>query len=167
MAEKKNRGMGRGLAAILSVSERPEVREEELRAIPLDLIAPSPSQPRKAFDEESLEALVDSYKTVEHLGTFGHRRIAYLGASSPAVFDPRQIEGFKQGLRENGLIEGRNVTVDYFWAEGDRARLEQLAGEIGKRGFDVIVTAGPQAVHGVLREQETSQVPLSTVSSKS
>ena len=51
-------------------------------------------------------------------------RIAYLGASSPAVFDPRQIEGFKQGLRENGLIEGRNITVDYFWAEGDRARLE-------------------------------------------
>ena len=76
-------------------------------------------------------------------------RIAYLGASSPAVIDPRQIEGFKQGLRENGLIEGRNVTVEYFWAEGDRARLERLAGEIGKRGFDVIVTAGPQAVHAL------------------
>src|SRR5207248_11696044 len=53
-------------------------------------------------------------------------RIAYLGASSRAVFDPRQIEGCNQGLREAGLIEGRNITVDYFWAEGDRARLEQL-----------------------------------------
>ena len=62
MAEKKNRGMGRGLAAILSVSERPEVREEELRSLPLDVIAPSPSQPRKAFDEEALEGLAESLK---------------------------------------------------------------------------------------------------------
>jgi putative ABC transport system substrate-binding protein len=33
-------------------------------------------------------------------------RIAYLGASSPAILDPRQIEQFKFGLTENGLIEG-------------------------------------------------------------
>ena len=46
-------------------------------------------------------------------------RLAYLGASGPTVVDPRYIEGFKQGLRENGLIEGRNITVEYFWAEGD------------------------------------------------
>jgi|SRR5579864_3661302 len=43
--------------------------------------------------------------------------IAYLGASSPAAVDPRQIEQFKAGLVENGLIEGQNITVDYMWAE--------------------------------------------------
>jgi putative ABC transport system substrate-binding protein len=37
-------------------------------------------------------------------------RIAYLGLTSPSVLDPRQIEQFKRGLAENGLIEGRDIT---------------------------------------------------------
>ena len=59
MAEK-NRGMGRGLAAILSVSDRTPNEQEELRSLPLDLISPSPSQPRKAFDDETLQGLAES-----------------------------------------------------------------------------------------------------------
>jgi putative ABC transport system substrate-binding protein len=53
--------------------------------------------------------------------------IGYLGVLGPSTLDPRQIEGFKEGLRENGLIEGRNITVDYLWAEGSQDRLRQLA----------------------------------------
>src|SRR5947209_505865 len=71
-------------------------------------------------------------------------RIAYLGPTSPTVLDPSQIEGFKLGLRENGLVEGRNIAVEYLWAEGDRDRLEQLANDLAQRHLDVIVTAGPQ-----------------------
>jgi ParB family transcriptional regulator, chromosome partitioning protein len=56
----KNRGMGRGLAAILSVSDRRADEPEELRSLPLELIAPSSSQPRKAFDEEALRGLAES-----------------------------------------------------------------------------------------------------------
>ena len=52
MAEK-NRGMGRGLAAILSVSDPTHDGQEELRSLPLDLISPSPNQPRKSFDTPS------------------------------------------------------------------------------------------------------------------
>ena len=54
--------MGRGLDAILSVSGpgSAEVREEELRELPLELISPSPHQPRRAFDEQALEALAGS-----------------------------------------------------------------------------------------------------------
>ena len=59
MAEK-NRGMGRGLAAILSVSDRTSDEREELRSLPLDLISPSPNQPRKAFDDEALQGLAES-----------------------------------------------------------------------------------------------------------
>lgn len=59
MAERQ-RGMGRGLAAILSVAPRDEL--EELRQIPIDLIAPSPHQPRHAFDEQTLLALADSIR---------------------------------------------------------------------------------------------------------
>jgi putative tryptophan/tyrosine transport system substrate-binding protein len=91
-------------------------------------------------------------------------RIVYLGPTSAAVIDPRQIEGFKQGLRENGLIEGRNVSVDYRWAEGDPARLRQLAAEIAKGGYDVIVTAGPQAVHALTAAQTTAPIVFAIVS---
>jgi ParB family chromosome partitioning protein len=52
--------MGRGLAAILSVAPRDDL--EELRELPLELIAPSPHQPRRSFDQESLVALAESIK---------------------------------------------------------------------------------------------------------
>jgi ParB family chromosome partitioning protein len=52
--------MGRGLAAILSVAPREEI--EELRELPVELIAPNPAQPRRAFDEHTLLALADSIR---------------------------------------------------------------------------------------------------------
>jgi ParB family transcriptional regulator, chromosome partitioning protein len=57
------RGMGRGLAAILSVSKPEEGDAEaapELRALALDLIRPNPAQPRKHFDDEALQGLAAS-----------------------------------------------------------------------------------------------------------
>ena len=66
MAETANglggggRGMGRGLAAILSTTTRPE--ETGLRELPTELIRPNPSQPRRDFDEEALIALAESVK---------------------------------------------------------------------------------------------------------
>jgi ParB family transcriptional regulator, chromosome partitioning protein len=57
----ERRGMGRGLAAILSVSEGEE-GGAELRELHVDLVAPNPDQPRKRFDDEALQALADSVK---------------------------------------------------------------------------------------------------------
>jgi len=54
------RGMGRGLAAILSTA--PAEGEPELRELPVELIAPNPQQPRRGFDEDALVALADSLK---------------------------------------------------------------------------------------------------------
>lgn len=59
MAEK-SKGMGRGLAAILAVT--PRDAPEELRPLPIDLIAPNPQQPRHQFDEDALMALADSIR---------------------------------------------------------------------------------------------------------
>jgi ParB family chromosome partitioning protein len=53
--------MGRGLAAILSVAPKDEA--EELRQLPVELIAPNPNQPRHSFDEESLLALAESIRS--------------------------------------------------------------------------------------------------------
>jgi ParB family chromosome partitioning protein len=58
---KPKPGMGRGLDAILSVSTEGAVtRDEELRELPVDLIAPSPTQPRRRFDQDALQALAGS-----------------------------------------------------------------------------------------------------------
>ncbi|MHB1568546.1 MAG: ParB/RepB/Spo0J family partition protein [Solirubrobacteraceae bacterium] len=59
MADRQ-RGMGRGLAAILAVAPRDET--QELREIPIDLIAPNPNQPRQEFDEQALLALAESVR---------------------------------------------------------------------------------------------------------
>jgi len=57
---ERQKGMGRGLAAILSVAPREE--PEELRQLPLELIAPNPNQPRHSFDESALMSLADSIR---------------------------------------------------------------------------------------------------------
>jgi ParB family transcriptional regulator, chromosome partitioning protein len=54
------KGMGRGLAAILAAAPRDE--EEELRQLPVELISPNPQQPRRQFDEEALVSLADSIR---------------------------------------------------------------------------------------------------------
>jgi ParB family chromosome partitioning protein len=58
---ERQKGMGRGLAAILSVAPKDEA--EELREVPVELIAPNPNQPRRSFDEESLLALAESIRS--------------------------------------------------------------------------------------------------------
>jgi ParB family chromosome partitioning protein len=57
---ERPKGMGRGLAAILSVAPRDEL--QELRPIPVDMIDPSPNQPRRVFDEDSLISLAGSIR---------------------------------------------------------------------------------------------------------
>lgn len=62
-----NRGMGRGLSAILSVSPPAEASEgaaaaDELRELPVDVISPNPKQPRRRFEDEPLQALADSMR---------------------------------------------------------------------------------------------------------
>jgi len=57
---ERQKGMGRGLAAILAVAPREE--GEELRQIPLELISPNPNQPRQRFDQEALITLAASIR---------------------------------------------------------------------------------------------------------
>ncbi len=61
MADSRQKGMGRGLAAILAAAPREE--PEELRQLPVELISPNPHQPRRLFDEQALLGLADSIKT--------------------------------------------------------------------------------------------------------
>jgi len=91
-------------------------------------------------------------------------RIAYLGVGSPSAFDPRQIEAFKQGLLENGLIEGRTIEVDYLWAEGSPKRMEELAAALGQRDLDVIITAGSEATLALIATGTKTPIVFAIIS---
>jgi putative ABC transport system substrate-binding protein len=71
----------------------------------------------------------------------GPKVVAYLGAQSPEPLADR-LRAFVQGLAETGQVEGRDVTIEYRWAQGNSDKLPALASELVKRQPAVIVTAG-------------------------
>src|SRR5215831_12784618 len=69
-------------------------------------------------------------------------RIGFLMGTSPSTISDR-IEAFRQGLRELGYVEGKNIAIEYRYSEGKFDRLPALAAELVHLNVDVIVTAGP------------------------
>ena len=65
-------------------------------------------------------------------------RIGLLTAGSSTSFSTR-IDAFRQGLRDLGYIEGRNIVIEYRYAEGKEDRLPDLAAELVRLKVDVIV----------------------------
>jgi putative ABC transport system substrate-binding protein len=84
-------------------------------------------------------------------------RIGYLIATSPSVIAAR-IEAFRQGLRELGYVEEKNIVIDYRYAEGKLDRLPALAAELVRLKIDVIVTAGPTDTRAA--KKATSAIPI-------
>jgi ABC-type uncharacterized transport system substrate-binding protein len=84
-------------------------------------------------------------------------RIGYL-AASPSTASPARTEAFRQGLRELGYVEGKNIVIEYRWAEGKVDRLPGLASELVRLKVDVIVTAGPTAVPPA--KEATTTIPI-------
>jgi len=70
------------------------------------------------------------------------RRIAFLSGPTPA---PENVDTFRQGLRENGYVEGRNLHIEWRSAEGEEERLPGLVTELKKLKVEVMVTEGPSA----------------------
>jgi len=84
-------------------------------------------------------------------------RIGFLGASSPSAISAR-LEAFRQGLRELGYVEGKNIVIEYRYAEGKLDRLSALAAELVRLGVDVIVLAGPASIRPA--KEATSTIPI-------
>jgi len=83
--------------------------------------------------------------------------IGFLGAGSPTSWGP-WVSAFVQRLRELGWIEGRNVVIEYRWAEGRDDRMVEIAAEFVQLKVDIIVTAGTPPV--VAAKQATSVIPI-------
>ena len=68
-------------------------------------------------------------------------RVGFLDSRSPDIYADR-LRAFSEGLKENGYVEGENVTIDYRWAENQIERLPALAADLVRRGVAVIFTIG-------------------------
>ena len=84
-------------------------------------------------------------------------RIAYLTGSYLSTMTVR-TEAFRQGLRELGYVEGKNINIEWRSAEGKIDRLPALANELVRLKIDVIVTGGPAPTRAA--KGATSTIPI-------
>src|SRR6266404_7077629 len=84
-------------------------------------------------------------------------RIGFLGNSTPAL-EENLVGPFREGLRDLGYVEGKNILIEYRWAEGKYDRFPALIGELLALKVAVIVTAGTPATLAV--KKATTSVPV-------
>src|SRR6059036_707711 len=84
-------------------------------------------------------------------------RLGYLSSTSPSAGSSR-IEAFRQGLRELGYVEGKNIVIEWRYAEGKLDRLDEFAAEFARLKVDVIVTAAPSSTRAT--KKATSTIPI-------
>src|SRR5260370_294829 len=86
--------------------------------------------------------------------------IGVLSASSPDIPQVMlELAAFRQGLSETGYVEGKNVAIEYRWAERRLDRLPALAADLVARKVDVIVTEGGDSTT-LAAKNATSAIPV-------
>jgi putative tryptophan/tyrosine transport system substrate-binding protein len=84
-------------------------------------------------------------------------RIGYLSGSAAAAMSSR-TEAFQHGLRDLGYVEGKNIVIEYRYAEGKLHRLPAPAAELVRLKVDLIVSAGPAVTRAA--KQATATIPI-------
>jgi putative tryptophan/tyrosine transport system substrate-binding protein len=84
--------------------------------------------------------------------------VGFLDSRSTETVGNR-LRGFRQGLGEDGYAEGRNVAIEYRWAENQLDRLPELAGDLVRRRVNVIVASGGQPVN-FAAQAATTTIPV-------
>jgi putative ABC transport system substrate-binding protein len=85
-------------------------------------------------------------------------RVGILGEEASDPSEARLWQAFRSGMRERGWIEGQNILIESRWAEGNSARLPQLAADLVRVKVDLIVTRGSIYTQGA--RTATSSIPI-------
>src|SRR6516165_5469842 len=88
--------------------------------------------------------------------------IGYFSARSPMI-DVPMLSAFRQGLNDTGFVEGRNVAMEFRWAEGRDDRLLELAHDLVRRRVAVIVTTGGESTARAVKAA-SSTIPVVFIS---
>jgi putative tryptophan/tyrosine transport system substrate-binding protein len=83
--------------------------------------------------------------------------IGFLGGADPTGYR-LQMEALRLGLRDHGYVEGKNIAIEYRWAEGKYDRLPALAAELVRLNVQVIITQGTPAA--IAAKQATTTIPI-------
>jgi putative ABC transport system substrate-binding protein len=86
-------------------------------------------------------------------------RIGFLGVSTAAAWTPR-VDAFRAGLRDLGYVEGRNIVIEFRFAEGQYDRLDELAAELVRLKVDVIVTHSAPGALAAKHATATNRIPV-------
>jgi putative ABC transport system substrate-binding protein len=84
-------------------------------------------------------------------------RIGYVGLPTGDSL-PKRLEAFRAGLRDLGYEEGRNIVIEFRWADGHYERLPALFTELIRLNVDVIVTHGTPG--GLAAKKATTTIPI-------
>ena len=87
--------------------------------------------------------------------------IGFLSSASPKPYAGRVV-GFRTGLNEAGYVDGQNVAIQFYWAQGQYDRLPALAAELVRRNVAVIVSSGGD-VAALAAKAATSSIPIVVV----
>ncbi len=84
--------------------------------------------------------------------------IGFLATGSPSFYGPLYVAAFQQALSDAGYVEGKNVRIEYRWADRSLDRLPALAADLVGRSVDVIVTQGAPAIRAA--KAATTTIPI-------
>jgi len=87
-------------------------------------------------------------------------RIGYVWSGPPGS-DPEEVRGFRQGLREVGYVEGRNLLIEYRYAGGDIDRVPQLIAGLLDLKVAILITPGTPVT--AIAKREAGALPIVTV----
>ena len=78
------------------------------------------------------------------------QRIGFLSIATSSSMAPR-VDAFRQGLRELGYVEGKNIIIEFRWGDGRNERLAGLAAELARLKVNIVVTHGVAATDAALK----------------
>ena len=90
-------------------------------------------------------------------------RIGYVSSSSDAKAPGGLVEAFRQGLRDHGYIEGKNILVEYRYAEGNLDLVPSIVAELVQLNVDVLVSGNLSAIRAA--KQATKTIPVVMIAS--